>query len=52
MLTDKEIEALAILLQNHTPVGRLSNMEVRTVLDFMQGRGYAITKPATAPAVA
>lgn len=42
-----DIAALAIVLATHTPMNRLSNMEVRTVLDFLKGRGFLV-KPATA----
>jgi hypothetical protein len=33
-----------MLLQAHTPLHQLSNMEARTVFEFMQQRGYRITK--------
>lgn len=40
-----EIAALALVLQAHTPMERLSNMEVRSVLEFLRGRLY-LAKPA------
>lgn len=39
-----EIAALALVLQAHTPMERLSNMEVRGVLEFLRGRHY-LAKP-------
>jgi hypothetical protein len=39
-MTADEIAALAITLQAHTPAHILSSMELRTVLDFMKGRGF------------
>jgi len=43
-VTGADLNALVILLQAHTPLERLSNMEARTVFEFMQQRGYTITK--------
>ncbi|WP_426525043.1 hypothetical protein [Bradyrhizobium sp. McL0615] len=45
-MTDKEIEALVLMLQSQSPLVRLSNMEARTVFELMQQRGYKITPPA------
>jgi len=39
-----DLDALVILLQAHTPLERLSNMEARAVFEFMQQRGYAIVR--------
>lgn len=44
-MADAEIAELVRLLQAHTPLAQLSNMEARTVFEFMQGRGYQITTP-------
>ena len=45
-LTDHELHELVMMLQSTSPLGRLSNMEARTVIELMQQRGYKITKPA------
>jgi hypothetical protein len=45
-MTESEIQALVRLLQEKTPLHQLSNMEARTVFEFLQHRGYVITKPA------
>jgi hypothetical protein len=42
-MNDADLGELARLLQAHTPMDRLSNMEARTVLEFMQQRGFKIT---------
>ncbi len=39
-----DIVALALVLQQHTPMERLTNMEVRSVLEFLRGRMF-LTKP-------
>ena len=43
-MTDDDRDALVRLLQAHTPLCQLSNMEARTVFEFMQQRGYVIYK--------
>ena len=45
-MSEPELHALVRLLQAHTPLERLSNMEARTVFEFAQQRGYRISKPA------
>ena len=45
-MSEADINALVIVLQAHTPLERLSNMEARTVFEFMGQRGYRISKPA------
>jgi hypothetical protein len=45
-MTVDDIAELGRLLQAHTPLERLTNMEARTVFELMQQRGYKITKPA------
>jgi hypothetical protein len=37
----------ARMLQAHTPLCQLSDMEVRAALELMQQRGYRITKAKT-----
>lgn len=37
-----ELDELVRLLQAHTPLHQLSNMEARTVFEFMAQRGYRI----------
>jgi hypothetical protein len=44
-MTAEDIGEMVRLLHAHTPMERLSNMEARTVFEFMQQRGYKITKP-------
>lgn len=39
-----EVAALALVLQAHTPMERLTNMEVRCVIEFLRGRHF-LTKP-------
>ena len=43
-MSETDINALVIMLQAHTPLERLSNMEARTVFELMQQRGYIISK--------
>ena len=43
-MTENDLHALVRLLQAHTPLGQLSNMEARTVFEFAQQRGYQITR--------
>jgi hypothetical protein len=45
-LTDQDLHELVMMLQSTSPLGRLSNMEARTVIELMQQRGYKITKSA------
>jgi hypothetical protein len=47
-MTSEEIAALAITLQAHTPAHILSSMELRTVLEFLKGRGYLRSPPGAA----
>jgi len=42
-----EIAAMVRLLQAHTPLAQLSNMEARTVFDFMAQRGFTIVRTPT-----
>lgn len=44
MLTDTEVGELARMLQQHTPMCLLSDMQVRAALELMQQRGWAIIK--------
>ena len=46
-MSEADIAAMVILLQAHTPLERLSNMEARTVFEFMAQRGYQITRAIT-----
>jgi hypothetical protein len=48
-VTEAERIKLTILLHQHTPAERLSAMEIRTVLEFMEGRDYSITAPIACP---
>lgn len=43
-MSEADLGELVRLLQAHTPMERLSNMEARTVLEFMQHRGFKIVK--------
>ncbi|MGY3035910.1 hypothetical protein ACVIIV_005080 [Bradyrhizobium sp. USDA 4354] len=56
MLTDTELGELARMLQHHTPMCLLSDMQVRAALELMQQRGWTITRqphavPSAAPVV-
>ena len=42
-----DLGELARMLQAHTPLCQLSDMEVRAALELMQQRGYRITKAKT-----
>lgn len=42
-----DLSGLVRTLQERTPLGQLSNMEARTVFEFMEQRGYRITKVRT-----
>lgn len=44
MLSETELGELARMLQQHTPMSLLSDMQVRAALELMQQRGWAITK--------
>jgi hypothetical protein len=44
-MTEAERIKLTIILHQHTPAERLSAMEIRTILEFMEGRDYSITAP-------
>ncbi|MEY9698368.1 hypothetical protein ABIF50_002060 [Bradyrhizobium diazoefficiens] len=37
------------MLQQHTPMCQLSDMQVRSSLELMQQRGWKITAPSAAP---
>jgi hypothetical protein len=41
---DVDTDELVRLLQAHTPLEQLSNMQARTVLEFMEQRGYQIVR--------
>lgn len=42
-----DLGELARMLQTHTPLCALSDMQVRAALELMQQRGYRITKAKT-----
>jgi hypothetical protein len=44
-VTEAERITLTILLHKHAPAERLSAMEIRTILEFIEGRGYGISIP-------
>lgn len=44
-MTDAELHALVRLLQEKTPLHLLSNMEARTVFEWMLQQNYKITPP-------
>jgi hypothetical protein len=44
-MTEDEMHALVRLLQEKTPLHQISNMEARTVFEFMLQRCYKITPP-------
>lgn len=44
MLPETELSELARMLQHHTPMCLLSDMQVRAALELMQQRGWAITR--------
>lgn len=46
-MAESDLAAMVRLLQAHTPLERLSNMEARTVFEFMEQRGYRITRTST-----
>jgi phage antirepressor YoqD-like protein len=43
-VTADDLGELVRLMQAHTPLCQLSNMEARTVFEFLQQRGYLISK--------
>ncbi|MEY9465818.1 hypothetical protein ABH973_006231 [Bradyrhizobium ottawaense] len=45
MLSDTDIGELARMLQHHTPMCLLSDMQVRAALELMQQRGWKISAP-------
>ncbi|MBR1004984.1 hypothetical protein ABIF65_003823 [Bradyrhizobium japonicum] len=45
MLTDDRLGDLARMLQQHTPMCQLSDMQVRSALELMQMRGWRISAP-------
>jgi hypothetical protein len=47
MLPEHELGELVRLLQDKSPLVRLTNMEARTVFELLQQRGYRITPPKT-----
>lgn len=44
-MTKNELGELARMLQAHTPLCQLSDMQVRAALELMEQRGYVITTP-------
>lgn len=44
MLPADDLGELARMLQQHTPLCTLTDMQVRAALELMQQRGYKITK--------
>jgi hypothetical protein len=44
-MSDAELHALVRMLQEKTPLHQISNMEARTVFEYMLQRGFKITKP-------
>jgi hypothetical protein len=45
MLPETELGELARMLQQHTPMCLLSDMQVRAALELMQQRGWKISRP-------
>jgi hypothetical protein len=46
MMADSDLASLVRLLQEHTALERISNMEARAVFEFMQQRGWTIKREA------
>jgi hypothetical protein len=46
-MTADDLGELARMLQAHTPLCQLSDMQVRAALELMQQRGWKITKAKT-----
>jgi len=44
VLSETELGELARMLQAHTPLCHLSDMQVRAALELMQQRGWKITR--------
>lgn len=47
MLTDKELDAMLLVLRTHTAITRLNIAECRAVFRFAESQGYTIQSPAT-----
>ena len=45
-MTESELRELVVLLHAKTPAERLSAMEIRTIIEFIEGRGYQISSPS------
>jgi len=43
-MTESERIKLTILLHQYTPAERLTAMEIATILEFIEGRGFRITR--------
>jgi hypothetical protein len=48
-MTESERIKLTILLHQYTPAERLTAMEIATILEFIEGRGFTITQDETTP---
>jgi hypothetical protein len=46
-MSEEDLHALVRLLHEKTPLHQISNMEARTVFEFMEQRGFTITKTET-----
>jgi hypothetical protein len=46
-MTESERIKLTILLHQYTPAERLTAMEIATILEFIEGRGFTITQDET-----
>ena len=46
-MSAEDLGELARMLQTHTPICKLTDMEVRAALELMQQRGWKITKAKT-----
>lgn len=46
-MNTEDLHALVRLLQEKTPLHQLSNMEARTVFEWMLQQGFKITAPTT-----
>ena len=44
-MSEEDLHALVRLLQEKTPLHQISNMEARTVFEFMLQRGWRIIPP-------
>ncbi|MET4847197.1 hypothetical protein ACE102_21845 [Bradyrhizobium sp. vgs-9] len=45
-ITETEMGELSRMLQTHTPLCQLSDMQVRAALELMQQRGWRLVPPA------